>query len=131
MDKINELNSKGIRLDRYLWHVRLSKTRTLATQACQSGDVRIEDERVKPSRTLLPGVEFKMKRGGGNRSYKVISLIDHRISAKEVDRYLEETTSEEQLEMIKQARLMPTLKRDRGKGRPTKKDLRMIEKLFS
>jgi ribosome-associated heat shock protein Hsp15 len=131
MDNSDALNTDGIRLDRYLWHVRLSKTRTLATQACQSGDVRFGDDRVKPSKIIYPGAEFSMKRGGGNRSYRVLSLVAHRISAKEVKTYLEETTSPEVLEAIKVSRQAPGLKRDKGMGRPTKRDLRMIEKLFS
>ena len=126
-----ELNTEGIRIDRYLWHVRLSKARTLATQACQSGDVRVDGERIKPSKLVLPGVEFTMKRGGGNRSYRIVALVERRISAKEVPDYLEETTSEEELEAIKAARQAPGLRRDKGMGRPTKKDLRMIERLFS
>ena len=120
-----------MRLDRYLWHVRLSKTRTLATQACQSGDVRVGDERVKPSTLVHPGMEFRMKRAGGNRRYRIIALVERRISAKEVQDYLKETTTEEELEAIKAARQAPGLKRDKGLGRPTKKDLRMIERLFS
>lgn len=131
MDSSDTLNTDGIRMDRYLWHVRLSKTRTLATQACQSGEVKVGDERIKASKTIHPGAEFSMKRGGGNRSYRVLSLINHRISAKEVEKFLEETTSPEQLEAIKAARQNQGLKRDKGSGRPTKRDLRMIERLFS
>ena len=131
VEESEALNTEGIRIDRYLWHVRLSKTRTLATHACQSGDVRIGGERVKPSKLMLPGAEFTMKRGGGNRSYRIVTLVERRISAKEVSAYLEETTSEEELEAIKAARQAPALRRDKGMGRPTKKDLRMIERLFS
>ena len=128
---VEALNREGMRLDRYLWHVRLSKTRTLATQACQSGDVRVGDDRVKPSKLVHSGLEFRMKRVGGNRSYRILALVEHRLSAKEVKDYLEETTTEEELEAIRLARQAPGLKRDKGLGRPTKKDLRMIERLFS
>lgn len=130
-EDIEKLNQEGIRLDRYLWHVRLSKTRTLATQACNSGDVRMGDDKVKPSRIVRPGFEFSMKRGGGRRTYRILSLVSHRISAKIVCDLLEETTPPDVLEVIRLSKEAPALKRDRGQGRPTKKDLRMIEKLFS
>jgi len=125
------MENKGIRMDRYLWHVRLSKTRSLATDACQSGNVRIDGERVKPARLVKQGLEFEMRRAGAGRSYKILGLVEHRIAAKEVEKYLEETTPPEVLEMLKAAKEAPTLKRDRGMGRPTKRDLRRIEKLFS
>ena len=120
-----------MRIDRYLWHVRLSKTRSLASKACQSGEVRIEGERVKPSRLVKPGLEFQLRRGGADRSYLILGLVAHRVSAKEAAKLVEETTPQEVIDMLKAAKEAPTLKRDKGMGRPTKRDLRLIEKLFS
>lgn len=124
------MESEGIRLDRYLWHVRLCKTRSQATQACRSGEVRIDGDRVKPSRMVKSGLEFEMRRAGATRSYRILAAVSHRVSAKEVPELLEETTPQEVLDALKAAREAPTLKRDRGMGRPTKRDLRLIEKLF-
>ena len=123
--------SKGLRLDRYLWNVRLSKTRSLATQACHSGEVRIDGDRVKASRLVKPGQEFQMRRAGANRTYKVLGLVEKRVSAKEAAKLVEETTPQEILDTLQFAREAPVPKRERGMGRPTKRDLRLIQKLFS
>lgn len=131
MEESADLEFTGIRMDRYLWHVRLCKTRSLATQACQSGDVRIENERIKPSRLVKSGMEFQIRRAGADRTYRILKLVDHRISAKEVESLVVETTPPEVLEMLEAARQAPVPKRDPGMGRPTKRDLRLIEKLFS
>jgi ribosome-associated heat shock protein Hsp15 len=125
------MESEGMRLDRYLWNVRLCKTRSQATQACRSGEVRIGGNRVKPSRIVSVGLEFEMRRAGANRSYRILALVERRVSAKEVPALLEETTPPEVLDALKAAREAPTLRRDRGMGRPTKRDLRLIEKLMS
>ena len=131
MTQSADIESKGIRVDRFLWHVRLSKTRSLATQACQSGDVRIDGERVKASRIVKPGIELQMRRAGANRSYRILGLVERRVSAKEAAKLVEETTPQEVLDALKMAGEAPVLKRDKGMGRPTKRDLRLIEKLFS
>ncbi|MEQ9825723.1 MAG: S4 domain-containing protein [Puniceicoccaceae bacterium] len=125
------MDSEGMRLDRYLWHVRLCKTRSQATQACRSGEVRIGGDRVKPSRLVKPGQEFQMRRAGANRSYRILASVEHRVSAKEVPSLLLETTPQEVLDVLQAAREAPALRRDRGMGRPTKRDLRLIEKLMS
>jgi ribosome-associated heat shock protein Hsp15 len=121
----------SIRIDKYLWHVRLAKTRSQATGACQSGDVRVLGERIKPSRLVQAGHEFEMRRAGAMRSYRVLGCLDHRVAAKEVPQWLEETTPPEVLQALEAARADPAPSRDRGMGRPTKRDLRLIEKLFS
>lgn len=125
------MEGEGMRLDRYLWHVRLCKTRSLASRACQSGEVRIDGSRVKPSRMVKPGFTFEIRRAGANRSYRILALVERRVSAKKVPALLEETTPQEVLDALEAARQAPTLRRDRGMGRPTKRDLRLIEKLMS
>jgi ribosome-associated heat shock protein Hsp15 len=127
----SEIVETSIRIDKYLWHVRLAKTRSQATQACQSGEVRMQGERVKPSRMIGAGHEFEMRRAGAMRSYRVVGCLNHRVAAKEVPQWLEETTAPEVLEALAAARADPAPSRDRGMGRPTKRDLRLIEKLFS
>lgn len=131
MQQSQEKEQNGVRMDRYLWHVRLCKTRSLASQACKSGEVRIEDKKIKPSRLVKLGVEFQLRRGGVTRSYRVIGLVEHRVSAKEVVGLLEETTPQEVLDLLQSVKEAPVLTRERGAGRPTKRDLRLIEKLFS
>ncbi len=123
----------GIRFDRFLWHTRLCKTRTVAIEACQSGDVRVDGDKVKPSKKLFMGDRFSMRRGPITRSYLVRDIVERRVSAKEVEKYLLDETPEEalrELELQKEAHTYAP-KRDRGLGRPTKRDLRLIRKLFS
>ena len=86
---------------------------------------------MKPSRIVKPGMEFQMRRAGADRSYRILGLIEHRVAAREVAGLIEETTPQEVLDMIKAVKEAPVLKRDKGLGRPTKRDLRLIEKLFS
>jgi ribosome-associated heat shock protein Hsp15 len=126
-----ESSGGSMRMDRYLWHVRLMKTRSQATKACQSGEVRMQGERVKASRMVSPGDTFTVRRPGIERSYVIHGLLEHRVGAKEVPHYLHETTSLEVIEQWQAVKDAPVLKRDKGLGRPTKRDLRLIEKLFS
>jgi ribosome-associated heat shock protein Hsp15 len=121
----------SMRIDKYLWHVRLMKTRSMATKACQSGEVRIDGERVKASRMISAGDSFSIRKPGIERTYTISQLLQHRVGAKEVPNFLHETTSLEAIEQWQAVKDAPILKRDKGLGRPTKRDLRLIEKLFS
>jgi ribosome-associated heat shock protein Hsp15 len=109
----------------------LYRTRTRATEACQAGEVRLHGERVKASKGVQSGVEFSVRRPGITRTYRVLKLLGHRVSAKEIPEYVLETTPTEEIEQLKAVREDGLLRRDRGAGRPTKRDRRMIERLFS
>ena len=102
-----------VRIDKYLWSIRVYKTRTDATDACKGGKVRVNGADIKPSKAVRPGDVIVARKGAVAYTYKVIQLVDKRQGAK----------------------LVPVetffLKRDRGAGRPTKKDRRQMEDLWT
>ena len=118
-----------VRIDKWLWSVRIFKTRTLAGDACRAGKVKIDGNAVKPSRILKLGEEMTVSIGPLLRTLKVKALLQNRVSAKLVPDSLEDLTPEEEYERIKFMNELNAERRDRGTGRPTKKDRRMIERL--
>jgi ribosome-associated heat shock protein Hsp15 len=118
----------GARIDKYLWSVRLYKTRSMATDACKSGKVSIEGNAVKPAKTVDKGDQIQIKKDHINRLIEVIDPIEKRVGAKLVEQFMKDLTPEEEyrkLEMLKQ----DFEYRDRGMGRPTKKDRRIITRI--
>ena len=118
-----------LRIDKWLWAVRIFKTRTMAGDACRAGKVKIDGNAVKPSRILKPGDEMTVSIGPLLRTIKVKALIQNRVSAKLVPDSLEDLTPQEEYDRIKFMNELNAERRDRGTGRPTKKDRRMIDKL--
>lgn len=118
--------SKQVRIDKYLWAVRLFKTRTLATEACRKGKVTVDDMPAKPSRMVSDGDVIQVKKMPVIYSYRVLDPIEKRVGAKIVDNYVENVTPEEELHKLE---LQDDffIKRDRGTGRPTKKDRRLLD----
>jgi ribosome-associated heat shock protein Hsp15 len=110
-----------------LWAVRLFKTRTLAAEACKKGKVIIQNVQVKPSRNVKVGDVVCIKRNPILFSFKVIALAENRMNAKLVAGFMENVTTADQLELIELAKLAGQSGRDRGTGRPTKKERRDIE----
>ena len=117
-----------MRIDKWLWCTRIFKTRTLATESCKAGLVKISGRKVKPSSEIQPGDELQVTKEGLHRTFQVLALLDKRVGAKLVPTYLEETTPKEEFEKHKQDRLEGL--RDRGTGRPTKRDRRELDKFF-
>ena len=117
------------RIDKWLWAVRIFKTRSLATLACTGGKVKIEGHTVKSSRMILPGDIIQVRKGVVKYEYKVIKIAEKRMGAKIVLDFIQNLTSEKELAKLKTAKVMPTQKRENGKGRPTKKERRMMDKL--
>lgn len=118
------------RLDKYLWAIRLYKTRTLATEAIRAGHVTLHQQNPKPSHEVKVGETYKIRQGLITRTFKVVELLDRRVSAKLVPTYAEDLTpASEYLRQI-QAREQAPMKREPGAGRPTKRDRRKIEKLL-
>jgi len=115
------------RVDKYLFAMRLFKTRSIAADACKKGRVKMGDTELKPSRTFHVGDVFTVRRGPATFTYKVLALSANRLGAKLVPEYLQDITAPEQLELLELARLAAQAGRDRGTGRPTKKDRREIE----
>ena len=117
-----------LRIDKYLWSIRVYKTRTDATDACKGGKVRVNGSDIKPSK----GVKvITARKGAVVYTYKVLELIDKRQGAKLVPRYAENLTPQEELDKLRAPVETFFLKRDRGAGRPTKKDRRQMEDLWS
>lgn len=116
-----------VRIDKWLWAVRLFKTRTLAAEASKKGKVIIKDIQVKPSRNVKIGDVVSIKRNPFLFSFKVLALSENRMNAKLVADFMINVTSAEQLELIEMAKLTGNMGRDRGAGRPTKKERRDLD----
>lgn len=119
-----------VRVDKWLWSVRLFKTRTLAGEACRGGKVRISDERVKPSRVVKVGELVLVQQEDILREVKVVGLLKKRVGAKLVSEYMEDLTPSERFEEVKATFAQTILRRDRGAGRPTKRERREIDEFF-
>ena len=119
-----------IRIDKYLWAIRVYKTRSDATDACKGGKVRLNGADVKPSKTVRPGDVLSARKGAVTYTYRVLALIDKRQGAKLVPQYAENITPQEELDKLKSPVETFFLKRDRGSGRPTKKERRQMDSLW-
>lgn len=119
----------GIRIDKFLWAIRLYKTRSIAGEACRSGKVKIGDQAVKASREVNIGDVIELRVGIMNKVIEVKEVIKNRLKASlAVEKYKDITPTEE-LERIDMIHQMKTEHRDRGTGRPTKKDRRDLYKI--
>ena len=119
-------SSEAPRIDKWLWAVRVYKTRSMATEACKSGRIKVEDVAVKPSREVREGMVISVHAGPITRTLKVVQLLHNRVGAKLVSDYMLDLTPAEEyakLELIKQQ----PFKRPRGAGRPTKKERRDMD----
>jgi len=122
-------DASKIRIDKFLWAVRLYKTRSLAGEACKNGRILINDYPVKSSRTINIGDIFVVKKNPVVFIFKVKDLVENRVGAKLVDNYIENLTSIEELQKLEVNSKLVFVKRDRGTGMPTKKERRDIDKL--
>jgi len=121
---------ENVRIDKWLWAVRVFKTRSMASTACRAGKVKIGDQAVKPSRDVVLGDEITVSVNPHfTRTVKVIALLSNRVGAKLVPNYTEELTSQEEYDRLKKYNTVNWERRDRGIGRPTKKSRRDIDRL--
>ena len=118
-----------LRIDKYLWSIRAFKTRTLASDACRAGRVKLEGNNVKPSHEVKVGEVYTVSKGPDKRVLKVTGLLESRTDAKTAVNFYEDITPEEQTPAFKSMFHAPLLTRDRGTGRPTKRDRREIDDL--
>ncbi|MCP4442681.1 MAG: RNA-binding S4 domain-containing protein [Aureispira sp.] len=123
-------NLKKVRIDKWLWAVRIFKSRTIATNACKSGKVKIDESNVKPSLLIERGVIINVKKEGFNLEYKVVDLLDKRVSATLAQPCYENLTPESELNKFKDWYMFNKQVefREKGLGRPTKRDRRNIDK---
>ena len=122
--------AEGIRIDKWLWAVRLYKTRSLASEECKKGKVMINGMNVKPSREIKEGETIQLRRPPITRSYKVLALAENRMAAKMVPEFMVETTPASELEILEEMKNRNIDNRDRGTGRPTKKERRDLDDFF-
>ena len=122
--------AEEVRIDKYLWSIRVYKTRSDATDACKGGKIRINGADIKPSRTVRQGDVITVRKGAVTYTYRVISPIDKRQGAKLVSEYAENLTPREELDKLRAPVETFFLKRDRGSGRPTKKERRQMDSLW-
>ena len=118
-----------IRVDKWLWAVRIYKTRSLASEQCNKGHVSIGDIKVKPSREIRVGEIVKVRMTPIVRHFLVKKLAGKRMSAKLAIDFVEEVTPQENLDLLNASRTYGFESRDRGLGRPTKRDRRLIDNL--
>lgn len=123
--------SDKLRIDKYLWAIRIFKTRSLATEACKAGKVKLNGQNVKPSAVVKVGETYSVQKGIERKVLKVTGLLERRVDAKTAIQFYEDQTPVEDTYAFKSSFHAPILKRDRGTGRPTKKDRREIDDLKS
>ncbi len=125
------LSKEKLRLDKYLWAIRLFKTRSLATTACNGGKVKYEDEQAKPGKNVHLGDIYDVRTEGKKWRIKVIGLLQSRVKYEEAIKYYLDITPEEELERLKyQAASFHTGKRPSKIGRPTKKERRDLDEFL-
>lgn len=123
------INEEHLRIDKWLWAVRIYKTRSIATDECNKGRVLINGNPVKASHIVKPGEIVLVRKPPVIHTYKVLGLIKNRGSAQVVKSFVEDLTSDEELAKREIAHMNINFQRDQGAGRPTKKDRREIDKL--
>lgn len=118
---------EGLRIDKWLWAVRIFKTRSQATDACRLGRVKLKGEVVKPSREVKAGMEITLHAGPITRTFRVLELLHNRVGAKLVPNYMEDLTPAEEYQKLELIRNNPLAQRH---GRPTKKERRELDDWF-
>jgi len=120
--------NKATRIDKYLWSVRIYKTRSIASDECRKGRIVINEVQVKPSRTVNKGEIIIVKKPPVNYMYRVIEPIENRVAAKLVSQFIEDITPEDEKLKLDYRNTGGTFRRDKGTGRPTKKERRLIDR---
>lgn len=123
------MSTEGVRIDKWLWAVRLYKTRSLATEACKAGKIKIDGQPVKPSRDARIGDVLTVNLGTITRTVEIKALLHNRVGAKLVPDFLIDLTPPEEYERQQMIRELNGEKRPKGAGRPTKLERRLIDRL--
>ena len=130
MHQNSQAMPEKVRVDKWLWSVRLFKSRTQATDACRSGKVRLDGEPLKSSYPLEVGQVLEVRKNGFNFRFKVLKLIEKRVGAPLAQQCYEDLTPQEELDKYRNwfVGKAAAEKREKGAGRPTKKERRIIER---
>lgn len=119
-----------VRIDKWLWAVRLYKTRSIAADACKKGHISMNGVNLKPARTIKVGDVVQVRKSPITLSLKVLQTIENRVSAKLVPEMLQDVTPPEQYELLEMSKISGFVDRAKGTGRPTKKERRSLESFF-
>lgn len=120
-----------MRLDKFLWSVRYYKTRSLAADACKKNRIKVNGEVAKASRDVIPGDEITVRKDQINFSFRVLQVPESRIGAKLVTLHIIDTTPKEEYEALELRKISQDYYRQKGEGRPTKKDRRDLDDFIS
>nr|WP_314287288.1 RNA-binding S4 domain-containing protein [uncultured Capnocytophaga sp.] len=120
-----------MRIDKYLWCVRYFKTRNIATEACKKGHIKVNGETAKPSREIYKNDQIIVRKNQINYQLEVLDIPENRVGAKIVDLYRQDNTPPEAFEQAEMQKLVQEYYREKGEGRPTKKDRRAIDNLLN
>ncbi len=115
------------RIDKWMWAVRIFKTRTIAAESCKKGYVRINGAQAKAARMVKPGDIIQVRKPPVTYSFKVLQTVEKRVGAKVVPEMMENVTTPDQYELLEMSRVSGFVNRAKGTGRPTKKDRRRLE----
>jgi ribosome-associated heat shock protein Hsp15 len=118
-----------LRIDKYLWAIRAFKTRSISTEACKAGRVKLNGQNLKPSHVVKIGEVYTVQKGSDKKIVEVVALLERRVDAKTAVNFYKDLTPVEETTAYKSMFHSPTLSRDRGTGRPTKRDRREIDEL--
>jgi ribosome-associated heat shock protein Hsp15 len=121
---------KPVRIDKFLWSVRIYKTRSIATEACRKGRITINNISVKPSRSVFKDEIITVKKLPLIYTYRIIQPVENRVSAKLVSNYIEDLTPEEEKKKLDIRHSGTTGYREKGSGRPTKKERRNLDRFI-
>jgi len=119
-----------MRIDKYLWCIRLYKTRSLATDACKKGHIKLENSNCKPSKEIFGNELISIRKNQINYKIKVLDIPTSRVGAKLVDLYRKDITPKEEFEKTELLKYSKDYYRKKGSGRPTKKDRRDIDDYY-
>ena len=119
--------SEQARIDKWLWAVRIYKTRSIAAEACKKGHITIGDRTAKPAHNIRVGDIVNVKKAPVTYSFKVLKCAENRVGAKLVPELMENITSQEQYEILEMSKISGFIGRLRGTGRPTKKERRDLD----
>lgn len=119
-----------IRIDKWLWTMRLFKTRSIAAEAVKKGHVAIDNQTVKPSKNVKVGDIIELKKTPAIHTYRILQISNNRLNAKLVPNYMEDITTPEQIELIEMGKIAAKMNRARGTGRPTKRERRDLDAFF-
>jgi ribosome-associated heat shock protein Hsp15 len=121
--------SEKLRIDKYLWSIRAFKTRSISTEACKAGRIKLDGNNLKASHIVKIGEVYTVQKGSDKKIIEVIALLDRRVDAKTAVQFYKDLTPIEDTQTYKSMFHTTNLSRDRGAGRPTKKDRREIDDL--